>query len=214
MIVVAVVLGAFSAVRAVHIVWDAFDGPAIDAPGITTIHLGAGRWIIFERTGTEQDFGPVQTQTDRPTTIAPDNVEVTDTDGNEQSVRDVTGDQSITLGSTKFTGAVEFSVPADGTYVIVIQGTPATSALLARALSDQVKAAAPWLILLVAGGILLIFGVVFTVLPAGSSMAARRPVSPPGWYQDPSAPMRFRWWDGRTWTGHTAAWPPAGNRPP
>ncbi len=213
MIVVAVAVAAFSIVRVVQIVKSSVDGPAVTAPGETTIHLDAGRWIIFERTGTEQDFGPVHTENNGPTTITPANVQVTDLNGTEQSVRDVTGDQSLTQDGTKFTGAVEFSVPTDGTYDIDIEGTTASSALLARPLTDQVKAAAPWLVLLVASGIVLILGIVFTVLPAGSSMAERSPVTPPGWYQDPWAPMRFRWWDGRAWTPHSAPWPPEGNRP-
>src|SRR5262249_22541496 len=99
-------------------------------------------------------------------------------------------------------------------YVIAIRGTPRTSALLARPISDQAKAAAPWLVLLAASGILLILGIVFTVLPAEASTATRSPSSPPGRYQDPWAPMRVRWWDGRTWTPHTAPWPPDGVRRP
>ena len=30
----------------------------------------------------------------------------------------------------------------------------------------------------------------------------------PGWYDDPTAPSKLRWWDGRSWTGHVAARPP------
>ncbi|WP_077801886.1 DUF2510 domain-containing protein [Streptomyces sp. JHA26] len=35
---------------------------------------------------------------------------------------------------------------------------------------------------------------------------------PPGWYRDPSAPHRERWWDGTAWTGHRRA--PEGFGPP
>ena len=28
--------------------------------------------------------------------------------------------------------------------------------------------------------------------------------APPGWYSDPQGGRGFRWWDGRTWTGHTS----------
>jgi hypothetical protein len=35
----------------------------------------------------------------------------------------------------------------------------------------------------------------------------------PGWYQDPGAQWRFRWWDGGAWTAFTApAGPPPGGR--
>src|SRR5262245_32324933 len=116
MIILAVAIGTFSVIRTVNILWDAFDGPAIDAPGTTHLDLAAGRWIIFERTGTDENFGPAQRQTNGPNTITVANVEVTDLEGNSQSVRGVTGDQSLTQGSETFTGAVEFSVPTDGRY--------------------------------------------------------------------------------------------------
>ncbi|MGW7417291.1 DUF2510 domain-containing protein [Streptomyces sp. NPDC054863] len=29
--------------------------------------------------------------------------------------------------------------------------------------------------------------------------------TPPGWYQDPSAPTQERWWDGNAWSAHTRA---------
>lgn len=29
--------------------------------------------------------------------------------------------------------------------------------------------------------------------------------TPPGWYQDPSAPTQERWWDGSAWSAHTRA---------
>src|ERR1700682_3871867 len=31
------------------------------------------------------------------------------------------------------------------------------------------------------------------------------PISPPGWYPDPSDRGMVRWWDGRTWTASTSA---------
>ncbi|MFD3516470.1 DUF2510 domain-containing protein [Streptomyces sp. NPDC058657] len=35
--------------------------------------------------------------------------------------------------------------------------------------------------------------------------------TPPGWYQDPSAPAQERWWDGSAWSAHTRA--PGGQEP-
>ncbi|MFF0743641.1 DUF2510 domain-containing protein [Streptomyces sp. NPDC004111] len=35
--------------------------------------------------------------------------------------------------------------------------------------------------------------------------------TPPGWYQDPSAPTQERWWDGSAWSAHTRA--PGGQQP-
>jgi hypothetical protein len=211
-IVVAVLGGALAVVRAAQTLLRSLNGPSLTAPGTTRLQIAAGRWIIFEHTGSQQNFGPVQTTEDGPTTIQVSDVRITDTEGNEQSVRDVTGTQTITVNNKKFTGAVEFSVPADGTYDVEIRGTAPVDVRLARPISDQAKAAAPWFVLAGVCLILLILGVVFTVLPTNPATPVPRVVSAPGWYQDPWAPMQFRWWDGRTWTPHTAPWPTGGPR--
>lgn len=36
---------------------------------------------------------------------------------------------------------------------------------------------------------------------------------PAGWYHDPQVPGQLRWWDGSTWTAHTAAVPEQGSSP-
>lgn len=47
-----------------------------------------------------------------------------------------------------------------------------------------------------------------SVAPSGVPAADDAP--PPGWYRDPSGELRWRWWDGASWTAHTAeAHPPA-----
>jgi hypothetical protein len=41
--------------------------------------------------------------------------------------------------------------------------------------------------------------------PAPAAVQAPAPAAtPPGWYDDPWRQARLRYWDGSTWTGHTA----------
>lgn len=37
------------------------------------------------------------------------------------------------------------------------------------------------------------------------------PLPPPGWYADPADPRRWRWWDGRAWTGYVSPVPGESN---
>jgi hypothetical protein len=82
--------------------------------------------------------------------------------------------------------------------------------------------AAPWLILcvpgtagVVSGGGLLILGQRRRRRLEASAPVAYQPRAsallaspPPGWYRDPSGSFAWRWWDGRSWTSHTASHDP------
>ena len=81
-----------------------------------------------------------------------------------------------------------------------------------------------WLVAITLSGLLTLTGIVGTVtilvgvlvIPSGAlllcaCLASRRSLREPGgappgarWYPDPAQPSHWRWWDGQTWTDHSA----------
>lgn len=194
-------------VRVVNILSHSLSGPTVAVPGRTRVHLERGRWIIFERTGSRQNTGPVRTTENGDVTIGVDDVAVTSSSGASSPVRGVTGLQTIDRGSGIYTGAVEFTVPADGDYDVDISGVPSTSAIVARPVTDTFVDVARWALLGILAMAAATVGLVFLVLPASSPPSRppliRFPGPPPGWYPDPYG-GGLRWWNGVHWTEHTA----------
>ena len=197
MIVVAVFGGIFTIVEIVRTFVSSLDGPAVAVPGTTTVHLEDGRWILYEH---------VQGSA----TIGVQDVTVVDPTGTELGIREVTGTQTITRGSTRFVGAVEFTAPRSGDYEITVRGESG-DAMLARGLTDSFGRAALWFLAGFGFLVLLVLGIVFTVMgpprPASAAIgyAPYPQIGPqvgpqPGWYADPYGGSDLRWWDGIRWT--------------
>jgi hypothetical protein len=203
-------------VRAVQVVADSIDGPQLSVPGTTTVHIGSGRWIVFELVGSRSDYGPIHTSTSGFVTIAPGDVRVRG-GATPTAVRDVTGSQTITTGSDIYAGAVEFSVPQSGDYEITISAEQSGRAKLARPITDTIGKAALWGIAAGLGTIAAILGLVLVLVgnptpkPVFTPVMAPMPqqhAAPPGWYADPGGFGGPRWWDGHQWTEHASAPPP------
>ena len=198
-------------VRIVHIVSLSLTGPSLEVPGRTHVHLESGRWIIFEQTGAQRGTGPIRTTESRGVTIRVVDVTVTSAGGVLSSPRDVTGTQTITRESAIYTGAVEFTVPADGDYDVDISRVPNSSAILARPVTDTFVDVARWALLGIFAVAAFIVGLVFVALPASAPPSPPPmvpvPGPPPGWYPDPYGSGQ-RWWSGAQWTEHTqgSAW--------
>lgn len=225
MIVAAIVLGIFSIVQIVRTFTGSADGPRVAVPGATTLHLDDGRWVIYENVSVRRADDPTD---NGPISIGVNDVEVTDPDGNELAIDDVTGAQTITRNGAFFVGAVEFHAPRSDDYTITVRGESA-QAFVARALTDRIGRAALWVLLGVGGLVLLVVGIVFTALPprresaqpvgiapypswaypTGAHPPGPSPPAPyppagprPGWYADPQGGSDARWWDGARWTDH------------
>jgi hypothetical protein len=165
--------------------------------------------VIFQRTGTKSDYGPVHRSENGPPTIAVSDVTVVGAGGASQ-VRALTGTQTITSGTTIYTGAVEFSVPRDGEYTISVASARPVEAMVTRSFTDTFGAFAPWAAIALAGNVVALLGLIFVIVPAPKAGVATtipppRPTTLGGWYPDPADSARWRWWDGYRWTEHTAA---------
>jgi Protein of unknown function (DUF2510) len=178
-------------------------------PAQIRAHLSHGTYEVYELTGDRSSaFSPV-----RPGSVdlAPSDVTVTPSGGG--APLPVTGegaDETLTLGTHVYTGAVQFAVPRAGDYVVRVTSGRPTRVVLARSLGGLARSVVGWIITAAAGGLLALIGL--TLLIVGLVRRRSRPVAatggapgmpPPNWYADPSDPDRQRYWDGRQWTDQT-----------
>jgi uncharacterized protein DUF2510 len=206
-------LGVFSAVKVIVPVVDAISSAdTFDTPGVGRLHLDGGDYTVFEHTGTQRGGGVVTVTEDNSVTIDSTAVTVTDSTGKNIRVDDESPNQTYTQGSRIYTAAVGFSAPAGGDYDIKVDTPQPNQVLVSRSLSDTLRSVALWLVsggvsVLVfgAGLVLLIVGIVRRgrarrVTPVPATPPATPSMPPAGWYPDPKAPGRKRYWDGGRWT--------------
>jgi hypothetical protein len=190
-------------------------------PASIQAHLSHGTYEVYELTGDRSSaFSPVQPGS---VDIGPGNVAVTPTGGGSQlRVTGEGADETLTLGSNVYTGAVQFAVPNAGDYVVRVTSNRPTRIVLARSLGGLARSVVGWIITAAAGGLLAVIGLVLLIVglvrrrsrPVGyagtagydgtAGFAGASPGMPPAnWYADPSDPGQQRYWDGRQWTDQT-----------
>jgi hypothetical protein len=170
-------------------------------PADATIAMDRGRWVVFEQTGLQTQTGPVTSTVNRGPRLAPDQVTVTDAAGATVPTTEIASTQTVNQGGVVYTGAVTFTVPADGSYRVVVTGTEG-QVLVAKDLGEQFASAVVWFGLLGLGMVGLLVGVILILVGRRRLPRNVGPlplVAPAGWYPDPAAPGRVLWWDGRRW---------------
>jgi hypothetical protein len=212
-LIIGIVIAGFGLVKAIApIVRTLTSSTEFRTPANASLHLSKGKYLIYERTGSA-GFGGLS-NSDNPTTITARDVQVTAPDGETIAVDEYTGaSEKINNSNGSFVGAVTFTAPSSGQYLVRIDTTTPRTVLVAHPLINTVEESLPWWGVVVLGAAVAITGVVLWIVGASrrrrqrmlsyaSTMVAPT-MPPPGWYPDPGQPGRQRYWDGRIWTEHT-----------
>jgi hypothetical protein len=172
--------------------------PARATPVDEALHLDQGTYVVFEL---------------QPG-VTPADVTIVGPDGNRIGASDLgNSSETMTRQNSTYTGAVEFDVPAPGDYQVTVTPDQPDTVVIAPSLGSGFIRAWRWLAALGAGIGGLTLGVIFLIVGGVKRRRSRRPVArpfepaaggpealpPAGWYTDPTAAGRMRYWDGRAW---------------
>lgn len=169
LVVLGVLLGAVCGIRvAVHAVPVAVGGasaPLLTVPEEDSRLLEATEYALLEGTGTQTSVGGVSTSTNRPTSLTPADVTVTGPGGATVPVRPTgNGTETFTRNGVVFTAFAYVTIPAAGEYTIALTGTPGAQVLVNRSISSGLRGMLPWILGGVAGGLMLVVGLVLLLV--------------------------------------------------
>jgi hypothetical protein len=197
----ALILGVLPIIRAL-------DASEFRVPGTNVMNLGTGTYVVYERTGSAGLGNAFDAVT---VTLEPKDVIVTDENGTRiETYRPSLYNDVLTQtnSNARYTGALRFKTTHAREYTIVVRTARPTTVIVARPFIDTVRRALVFFVVGGVGGIMALVGVVLLIVGSvrrsryRTAMAFAVPMTPAGWYLDPSGSGRQRYWDGTRWTEH------------
>jgi hypothetical protein len=201
-LVVAVVSFVLLVSGVVGAVGDQLTAPVFDGQGSTVLTLESGSYLLF--------------QSDDTALVGVADVSVAGPDGLSVPVTATALDEEFTRGGSRFVAVARFDAPSAGDYTVSVAATDFGGRyVVAPGLASAVTDRAWWTLGIIAGGLLVVLGIVLLAVGLTRRRRGRAPAMavgayptgpPPGWYPDPdpSRPGGRRYWDGYAWTGHIA----------
>jgi hypothetical protein len=186
--------------------------PAFDTPGAGRVHLGHGRWLVYERSGTTNAVG---IPSNHGVDIDSRSVTVSGPDG-PLPVADVGTLESITRNRRVYTAVAQFDAPDSATYTVEVRTPTSTQVIVARSLGDTFRRMAGWLALAGLGGLLFVIGLVMLIVGSVRRGRVNRFGGPPGGWPGAQPPWGQppQWGPQPQWGPPPAGAPPAGGQWP
>ena len=174
--VIGAALASFGGIRAFTTAFESITVDAFDIPGSQTRTLDAGEFEVFGESGTILDL-------DRGTTFGIDDITVTQVaTGNNIPLFQPALATEFNRNATFFTTVAVFEVTEPGDYRIDIESNGQALGLVVRALLSSFDAVRTPLILLIAGAIIAVLGMIMIVVGivrrSRADKAARNGASP------------------------------------
>jgi hypothetical protein len=155
------------------------------APALLQVHLPAGNWEVYEQTATvsRAGAGPLSFsyQSGRSLDIDAADIRVADPRGRPVALHQAFGAssfQTYSTGSRIYTGVASFRAGLAGTYAIEVRTPTSDQVIIAHPPLDGLRRSLGWIIGAVAGGVVLVTGIVLFILEVDRRRRAKYPPPP------------------------------------
>lgn len=162
-----------------------FESHAYKAPVTVTLRCHVGEYYVYQHIGSQISVPGFSYSHSGFPTLRPDQVDVRGPDGARVATFTAEAADTITSGSWIYLDTVGFHARTPGNYEIHISAVSPPNVIIAPSIGSQFVRAAPWLIMVGAGGLVALIGLVVLIV---SLVRRGRQVSVPAYHLSPSYP--------------------------